>query len=182
MAHTKVDSMKAGPWIALSLLAGVSVLNLAEADEPNDAQIAAIVVSANQVDVEAGEFAAGKVRSSAVKWFAQQMVRDHGEVNQQALAILKKYNVTPQENAASETLARGGRENLRNLRGLEGASLEKAYVAHEVAYHEQVVEAMDKALIPNARNAELKSLLVAVRPLFIGHLEHARRVLSSLNN
>ena len=42
------------------------------------------------------------------------------------------------------------------------------------------IDAVDKTLIPGATNAELKALLVKVRPAFVAHLEHAKTVLQSL--
>jgi len=39
-----------------------------------------------------------------------------------------------------------------------------AYIDHEVAYHTAVLDAVDKTLIPGAKNEELKALLVKVRP------------------
>jgi putative membrane protein len=63
---------------------------------------------------------------------------------------------------------------------LKGTAFDKAYVDHEVAYHAQVLEALDKTLIPGARNAELKALLVKVRPAFAAHLEHAKQIQKSL--
>jgi putative membrane protein len=88
--------------------------------------------------------------------------------------------VTPEENDTSRSLKAGGEKNLENLRSLSGAALDKAYVDHEVAYHEQVIDAIDKVLIPDAQNAELKSLLVSVRPAFIEHLKHAKHLQASL--
>jgi putative membrane protein len=73
-----------------------------------------------------------------------------------------------------------GKENLAHLGTLSGRALDKAYVDHEVAYHQQVLAALDGTLIPNARNAELKALLVKVRPAFVAHLEHAKMIQSSL--
>jgi putative membrane protein len=35
-------------------------------------------------------------------------------------------------------------------------------------------------LIPSAQNAELKALLVKVRPAFVAHLEHAKHIQSEL--
>jgi putative membrane protein len=79
-----------------------------------------------------------------------------------------------------QALAKGGADNLMNLKALKGTALDKAYVDHQVAYHEQVIEAIDKTLIPNAQNPELQSLLVTVRPAFVAPLEHARRIQSTL--
>ena len=70
---------------------------------------------------------------------------------------------------------------MANLKKLKGEAFDKAYVDHEVAYHQQVLDALDKTLIPNASNAELKALLVKVRPAFVAHLDHAKMVQSSLS-
>jgi putative membrane protein len=37
-----------------------------------------------------------------------------------------------------------------------------------------VLDALDKTLIPNASNEQLKALLLKVRPAFVAHLEHAK--------
>jgi putative membrane protein len=147
---------------------------------PNDAQIAHIVVTANQVDIDAGKLAESKASSAQVKAFGKQMVTDHSGVNQQAVALAKKLNVTPQDNATSQSLKAGGADNVKKLNGLSGAAFDKAYVDHEIAYHEQVLDAIDKVLVPNAKNEELKALIVKVRPAFVAHLEHAKMVKGQL--
>ena len=143
---------------------------------PNDAQIAHIVVTANQVDIDAGKLAESKASDAQVKAFGKQMVTDHTGVNQQAVALAKKLDVTPQDNPTSQSLKTGGAENVKKLTGLSGAAFDRAYVDHEIAYHEQVLDAIDKVLVPNAKNEELKALIVKVRPAFVAHLEHAKMV------
>ena len=161
--------------IGSALLTGAAV-----AEAPNDAQIASIVVTANQVDIDAGKLAQAAAHSSDVRAFAQQMITDHSGVNKQAAALVTKLKVTPEDNATSRGLAAGGAENVRNLKTLNGTAFDKAYVDHEVVYHQQVLQAIDKTLIPSAQNPELKALLVAVRPAFVGHLEHAQQIQASL--
>ena len=87
--------------------------------------------------------------------------------------------MTPQDNPISQSLKSGGEKNLARLKTLEGTAFDKAYVDHEVAYHQQVIDALDKTLIPGATNAELKALLIKVRPAFVAHLEHAKHLQSS---
>lgn len=146
----------------------------------NDAQIASIVVTANQVDIDAGKFAASTSTNAEVKKFAQLMVTDHTGVNKQAVDLVTRLKVTPEDNDTSRSLAAGGEKNIATLKGLKGAAFDKAYVDHEVAYHQAVLDAVDKTLIPNAKNADLKALLVKVRPAFVAHLEHAKHVAVSL--
>jgi putative membrane protein len=149
------------------------------AQKIDDAQIASIVVTANQVDVDAGRLAATRATREDVRTFAQLMVTDHTGVNKSAAELAAKLKVTPQSNPTSEALKAGGEKNLATLKTLQGAAFDKAYVDHEVAYHQQVLDAIDKTLIPGASNAELKALLVKVRPAFVAHLEHAKRLQST---
>jgi putative membrane protein len=146
----------------------------------NDAQIASIVVTANQVDVDAGKLAATMATNPDVKKFAQLMIKDHTGVNKSATDLAAKLKVTPEENDTSRALAAGGKENVEKLKKLSGAAFDRAYIDHEVVYHQQVLDAVDKTLIPGAKNAELKALLVKVRPAFVAHLEHAKQVQASL--
>ncbi|MFL6606546.1 MAG: DUF4142 domain-containing protein [Steroidobacteraceae bacterium] len=148
---------------------------------PTDPQIAAIVVAANQVDIDAGKLAKAKSSSKEVKEFAELMVKDHTGVNQSATELVKKLHVTPESNSTSESLQQGGEQNVATLKGLSGKSFDRAYVDHEVAYHQTVLDAVDKTLIPSAHNAELKALLVKVRPAFVAHLEHAKQLQASLS-
>ena len=146
----------------------------------NDAQIAAIVVTANQVDIDAGNLAKSMGSNAEVKKFGEQMVTDHTGVNKQAVALVTKLKVTPEDNPTAQSLKAGGEKNIANLKGLKGAAFDKAYIDNEVAYHQAVLDAVDKTLIPSASNAELKSLLVKVRPAFVAHLEHAKHIQSSV--
>ncbi len=145
----------------------------------NDAQIASIVVTANAVDSAAGKLAEKKGASKAVKDFAKTMVTDHSGVNKQAVALVTKLNVTPEDNDTSKQLKSGGDANLAKLEGLTGKAFDKEYIDHEVAYHQAVLDAIDKTLIPNAQNADLKALLVKVRPAIAAHLDMAKKIQSS---
>ena len=118
--------------------------------------------------------------NSDVKKFGQQMVTDHTGVNKQATELVTKLKVTPEDNPTSQSLKAGGEKNIANLKTLKGAAFDKAYIDNEVAYHQAVIDAIDKTLIPSAQNAELKALLVKVRPAFVAHLEHAKKLQSSL--
>ena len=154
----------------------------AAAQGVTDPQIASIVVTANQVDIDAGKIAVAQAASPEVKKFGQQMVDQHTGVNKQAVALVTKLKVTPQDNPTSQSLKAGGETNTRNLKTLKGAAFDRAYVDHEVAYHQAVLDAIDTTLIPNAKNAELKELLTKTRPAIAAHLEHAKSLRASLTN
>ena len=171
--------MKNFSAVLLGTLAFSSFGASAQDAAPTDPQIAAIVVTANQVDIDAGKLAKAKSHNKEVKAFAQRMITDHTGVNKSATALVHKLKVTPEENPTSESLKQGGEQNLANLKGLKGAAFDRAYIDHEVSYHESVLNALDKTLIPSARNEELKALMVKVRPAFVAHLEHAKQMQAS---
>lgn len=147
---------------------------------PSDPQIAHIVVTANQVDVDAGKLAKHRSKNKEVDKFAQQMITDHTGVNKQAVALAQKLKVKPEDNDTSKSLKKGGDENLAKLKKLKGKEFDKEYVAHEVAYHQAVLDAIDKTLIPSAKNADLKGLIEKVRPAIAAHLEHAKHLQDEL--
>jgi putative membrane protein len=164
--------------------AGLLLLPVAStsAQGVNDAQIASIVVTANQVDIDAGKLAASRATNDEVKSFAKLMVTDHTGVNKSATDLAAKLKVTPQDNPTSQSLKADGDKSLAHLKALKGAAFDKAYIDREVTYHQQVIDALDKTLIPGATNEELKALLVKVRPAFVAHLEHAKRLQASQKN
>ena len=167
------------------IAAGLLTLALAAAVQaqgagPNDAQIAAIVVTANQVDIDAGTFAGAHTNSAEVRKFAQQMVTDHTAVNKSATDLAGKLKLTPEDNPTAQSLKKGGEDNVAHLKSLQGAAFDKAYIDHEVAYHQAVLDALDKTLIPSAKNDELKALMVKVRPAFVAHLDHAKMLQAQL--
>lgn len=168
----------------ISTFAAVAVMALGSAglhaQGINDARIASIVVTANQVDIDAGKLAEATSGNPDVKAFGRLMVEAHTGVNKSAVDLVTRLKVTPEDNDTSRSLKAGGDENVAALKGLKGAAFDKAYVDHEVAYHQQVLDAIDKTLIPSASNAELKALLVKVRPAFVSHLEHARQLQAAL--
>lgn len=161
---------------SLFLLPAASV----SAQSVSDAQIASIVVTANQVDIDAGKLASTKATSPEVKSFGQLMVTDHTSVNKSAVDLATRLHVTPEDNPTSQSLKADGAKNIANLKTLKGAAFDKAYVDREVTYHQQVLDAVDTVLIPNAKNEELKALIVKVRPAFVSHLEHAKQLQSAM--
>jgi putative membrane protein len=146
-------------------------------DGPTDPQIAHIAYTAGTIDIAAARQALAKSRSRVVRSFAREMIRDHQAVNDKALALVKKLNVTPAANPTSEALTNQAATTARNLARLRGAAFDRAYVRNEIAYHRAVNDALAKTLIPSADNGELKSLLETGLALFREHQAHAEHLI-----
>src|SRR6185312_10715438 len=145
--------------IAAAFALSTPLIAHAQAAKINDAQIAHIAYSAGVIDVTAGKQALAKSHDKAVRAFAEEMVRDHTAVNDQALALVKKLGVTPQDNPTSQGLTKAADAERAKLAKMSGAAFDREYVNNEVAYHKTVNGALEKVLIPSSKNAELKSLL-----------------------
>jgi putative membrane protein len=146
----------------------------------NDAQIAHIAYTAGVIDIDAARQALKKTKTKAVVEFARDMQRDHEAVNKQALDLVKKLKVKPEDNATSKALTKAAKAERAKLAKLKGAAFDKAYIDNEVAYHKEVDNALQTQLIPSASNPQLKSLLETGLKIFEGHEKHAEMVAAEL--
>lgn len=146
-----------------------------------DANIAAIVATANTADILYANMALAKSQRADVRQFASMVKKDHESVNEAVAALTTRLGVTPQMNTLAFDLRDDAETKRLTIRDLEGFAFDSAYAANEVTYHDSVLGAIDRALIPGAQHAELKALLVQLRPAVAAHLEHARTLAATVS-
>lgn len=144
-----------------------------------DPNIVAILDGANAADSAAGSVAATKGTASDVKSFGKDMMRDHHALRKAGQDLAKKLNVTPALPAGDNSAAAASawKDSLTSMPA--GAAWDKAYIAHEVTYHEAVLQTAQTAL-GAAQNAELKALIEKAAPNIQAHLDHAKSIQSKL--
>lgn len=153
-----------------------------QAQAPTDPQIVQIVQTANQIDIDHARIALNKSKDPHVKEFANQMISDHTSLEKSVADLARKLKVTPQDSATSKQLKQQAADETGKLNSLSGKAFDQEYASHEVAYHRTVIDAVNNALLPNARNAEVKSALQGAAPLLQGHLQHAQQLQNSLSS
>jgi putative membrane protein len=173
-----MSSTKLSLFAAVMISAGAAFAQ--SASKPSDPQIAHIAYTAGQIDIKAAELAKKRSKNKEVISFADDMIRDHEAVNEQALALVKKLNVKPEDNETSRALAKQGEDQLKKMSSLQGAAFDRAYAQNEVAFHQLVNDSLRKTLIPSANNAELKTLLSTGLKIFEGHQQHAEHLAQGL--
>ena len=146
----------------------------------NDAQIAAIVLAANDIDVENGKFAKKHTKDTQVKEFANRMVTDHKGANNQVKHLAKQLKIKPQETDTSKGLKKTADQTRDRMKKLKGAEFDRAYIDNEVTFHQEVMDTIDKQLLPNAQAPELKTLIGNIRSTVESHLQQAKQIQSSL--
>jgi putative membrane protein len=150
----------------------------AAAQALNDPTIVAIFDAANTWDMETSGLAAKRAKSHDVHEFAEMLVRDHKTVRQQGRDLAKKLGVTPTP-PANFGMAKDHAAAMKKLSALHGAAFDKAYLAHEVAYHKAVLDAVTTTLLPALHNAEVKDFVTKVGPAFQAHMMKAQSLLDS---
>lgn len=153
---------------------------VSSSDRVSDANIAAIVVAANNADIAYANLALSKAQTPGVKAFAQTMINDHSGVNRNAVDLVTRLGVTPVENSVSLDLRDNSEVTRDRLRDQDGMDFDKDYMDNELEYHNKLLKVMDDMLIPSATNPELKTLLRNTRLAVTAHLEHAKAVRSAL--
>jgi putative membrane protein len=145
----------------------------------DDATIVAIFDAANTYDMETGQLAVSHSRRAAVREFGQMLVRDHRAVRSQGRELARSLKVkpTPPRNFA---LARAHTDAMRRLRPLRGTSFDRAFLRHEINFHNAVIDAVTRTLLPAIQNAELRDLVTKVAPAFVAHRDRAQNLLDNL--
>ena len=166
--------------LALTAVLQAQTPGPAPAPDLSDPEVAHVAVTANSIDIDMAKLVPSHTTNAAVRQFATTMITDHSAVNAEAAALATKLGVTPKDNAVSQSLQSGATSARASLDPLHGAAFDRAYMDREVAYHQAVLDAIDKLLVPTTENAELRKLLVDVRPAIATHLEHAKHLRSQL--
>src|SRR3954466_3496463 len=135
--------------VALALAAGASLVTVnrlsarpAALDEPT---IVAIFDAANTFDIETGAFAAKRAVNSEVRDYGTMLSQVHTAVRQKGRELAMKLGVKATKPADFQ-MERDHAAVMKQLRDLEGAAFEQAFLKHEAAYHAAVLEAVKTSL------------------------------------
>jgi len=171
---------KTSTFTAFALASAVSIASAMAQDKMNDLEIAHAAYTAGNLDIRYAHLALAISEDASVREFAQTMIRDHTAVNNEAVALVKKLNVTPQDNGLSQALAGGAAKKRAELRGLDGKAFDCAYAKNELGYHNVVNDTVEGNFIPSATVPELKGLLKNALVTFKAHESHAAQMVNGL--
>jgi putative membrane protein len=161
----------------LPTLAVVAAHRTAALDDPT---IVAIFDAANSWDIETSQIAVKRSKNPEIVAFAKTMIKDHTAVRQLGRDLATRLKVTPTPPGADFPLAVDHGAIMKTLKSATGAAFDKAYIDHEVWYHQAVIDAVTQQLLPATKNAELKELQNKVAPNFVAHLAHGKSVQAGL--
>lgn len=119
-------------------------------------------------EIEAGKIAQEKGASADVKAFGKMLVTDHTATSAEMKPLAAAAGQTPPTD-----LDERRKGLLDNLRAASGAEFDKAFIAQQVAAHEEAIT-LHRGYGDNGDNAELKAFAVKTVPKLEQHLQHAR--------
>lgn len=166
--------------LALGLLAAALPVAVT-AQSLTDVNIVAIFDAANTADIETGHLAATYGSTREVRELGQSFVDAHTAVRQQGRDLAKKLGVVPALPAGDQGAAQHAAA-MADLKSRKGAAFDRAFLDHEIAFHQAVIDAVTTTLLPATRNGELKAFEEKVAPAFVGHLEMAKNLRARLGD
>ena len=150
-------------------------------DAFSDANVAASASTSNMDEIQTSQLAVQRAQNAQVREFAQMMVAQHGQFEQEMQTMLQAKGMAPLDNAFSGTLKRHLPPTLQMLQAHNGPQFDLAYMLHQVGAHELTLHALDTTLIPNTRDPEMRAMLQdRVRPAVADHLARAMRIVAML--
>jgi len=164
-----------GMILILQLLAGDAYAG----EMLDDATIFAIFDETNTADVWAGRIAVARAHSDAVRELGEMVATEHEAVQQSWRDLARKLGVIPkppQNDTRAEALAK----TVAQLQAKSGTEFDTVYLRHEMAFHQDVIDAIKGRLLPAIRNEQFRALVSKALPAFEHHLAETRSVAKAL--
>ncbi|MGI8965574.1 MAG: DUF4142 domain-containing protein [Limisphaerales bacterium] len=137
-------------------------------------EILGFIVAVDMGEIGAAMVASEKKLSSPVAEYAKMLHQEHGMNAEQTLKLGEKINVTPLITPAVNALQMKGAGELAAIVPLEGEEFSRAYLDAKVRGHTEVLQMIDRELLPKASNEDLKKHLTETRQHVAAHLDQAK--------
>lgn len=142
----------------------------AQRGSDSDRQFLMQAASSGMAEVQLGQLATQRAASAEVKQFGQRMVDDHSKANTELIALAQAKNI-----AVAKELDPKHQTMAEKLSTLQGAAFDRAYMAGQVADHEQAMTLFTTAA-KESHDAEVKAFAAETLPALQEHLDLARQL------
>lgn len=143
-----------------------------------DSQVIKVLSTANNGEIKQAKTALPKLKTDEARKYAQMMINDHSANEKKAQALANRLNLTPQTSTLSTGLQNDSDKVVAKLS--QSSVTDKDYIMSQVEVHRKVVTMLDKQLIPNAKNIELKNMLTQTRTAVAAHLKKAEQIVEKM--
>ena len=156
--------------LTLGVLCGKSALAV---NNDVDTAFAPMAVRSGLAEVQDAQLAVEKTKNKEINRFAQRMIKDHSEANQDLGNILASKKDLYQPSGARVS----GTEQTRDgsLRNLEGKAFEQAYIQRQIQMHETAVKSFEHEAEAGA-DLDVRAFATKHLPMLREHLTMAKAV------
>ncbi len=145
-----------------------------------NAQIIGVLLGANSSEITEASLVAAKTGNANVRAFADRMVADHTDARREIQELADRRNIQAQPSRVSQHIEQATQDQTAEIQRRSGSDLDQQYMRHEVAEHRELLNTIDRELVPSTNDPEIRAALAKTRTVVQAHLEHARNVEAGL--
>jgi putative membrane protein len=145
----------------------------------DDAGIIARFEEMVSADISCAQLAVERAKGADVKNFATILVREHGMARQMARDVATQIGVRWKPNPDNARAAEHEKV-LKELRGRNDIAFDVLFIRHEVEYHKELVDLINKDWMPSAQNPDLQAFFGQVGPAIEAHVKMAETIQQTL--
>ena len=139
--------------------------------ELDDSAIIGIYNQVNAFDIESALLAQSRGDSSELRNLSQEVAEHHRDVRLTAAELARTMGIVETIPASRETDMLAHDRAMVELSNKSGVEFDRAYLQHEIAFHEATINAIKTVLLPGARDPRLKKHFESMLPHFEHHLK-----------
>lgn len=139
-----------------------------------DTQIVQILKTIDEGEIDLSQRAQAKAQNPEVKNFAASMVDQHKQHKDDVKKVAKRNSIDMRNSDINKALEDEAERAYKDLKNADSESFDRMYIGQQVAMHQRTLDIINGALIPNAKNEELKNFLNHTRNHVTQHLQTAK--------
>lgn len=143
-----------------------------------ESQVIKVVSTANNGEIKQARTILPKLKTEEARKYAQMMINEHSANEKKGQTLASSLKLTPQVSGISTSLQKDSDNVVRKLSN--SSTPDKDYMSSQVDVHRKVLNTIEKQLIPNAKNAELKNMLTQTRTAVAKHLKMAEDIVAKM--
>ena len=143
-----------------------------------ESQVIKVVSTANNGEIKQARTVLPKLKTEEARKYAQMMINEHSANEKKGQTLASSLKLTPQVSGISTSLQKDNDNVVRKLSN--SSTPDKDYMSSQVDVHRKVLNTIEKQLIPNAKNAELKNMLTQTRTAVAKHLKMAEDIVAKM--
>lgn len=146
-----------------------------------DNRIIKVLSTTNHGEIKQAKTALPKLKADDTRKYAQMMINEHSSNETKVQELASRLQLTPQVSHTSTSLQKNSDKIVSKLTKSSNTTIDKDYMMSQVKEHRKVLMLIDKQLIPNTNNSDLKSMLAQTRTTVAKHLQTAKQILIKIN-